>query len=96
MPKRLTEGNVAISHPCCDLDRLVRYEPRVFIALVNIPHNSSQASVDADTEFPCQSLTSVVDGNQDDFFFMLGEAPFKLEGVVVKAAYSGPLGIQEV
>ena len=68
----------------------------MFIALVNIPHNSSQASIDADTEFPRQSLASIIDGNQDDFLFMFGEAPFELEGVMVKAAYSGPLGIQEV
>lgn len=93
--KLLTKGDVAISHPGCHTDMIVRGEARDLLAREQIPHDGGLVGVVAHDVTARTSLAHVVDGDEDDRVGVTLEAPLEREGVVMEAEDGIALSVQQ-
>ena len=81
----VTKGNVAILHPRCHPNGLVRCEPGDFIAGEQIPHDRCLPGIITHDQTARASFADIVHRQKQDPFLMPLEPAFNGQRVVVQA-----------
>lgn len=90
-----TEGYIAVAHPRCHLDGLVRSESRNLFTCEQVPDNGRLTVVVGHHQPPCAPFANIIDGNELYILVMIRKLPLYRQGIMMEAVYGRSLCEEE-